>query len=206
MRHLLFKQLLLNSPQFPDWSSGSPISRQIFAKRSQNNHLSIANRRRFYSFCVSQFLLIIKSISEQLMTNLVEKKGRNRRIICESCDHLSTKILRSFGKHLATNWRAWWSIGKLETAREQMATPANTAWGFVDKWQGPRIVAWISSISKFSGELSQKTEEVWRNMRTHGDTWGMFEEDLGDFKNLAFANVAKYCRAKPKGSICFLYK
>ena len=27
-------------------------------------------------------------------------------------------VLRSFGKHLATNWRAWRSIGKLETTGE----------------------------------------------------------------------------------------
>ena len=47
IRHLFIKQLP-NSLQFTDWSPRWPISRQFFAKWSQNNHVFITNCRYFF--------------------------------------------------------------------------------------------------------------------------------------------------------------
>ena len=47
------------------------------------------------------------------------------------------------------------------------------------------------SISKASGERSANKETVWRKRRTIGETLETLGEALGNFKNLAFANVAK---------------
>ena len=44
----------------------------------------------------------------------------------------------------------------------------------------PQIVAGILNISKCSQERAANTENIWRKRR-FGETWGMFEDDLGKF-------------------------
>ena len=51
-----FHQAIPNSLQFADWSTRSPISRQMFAEQSQNNQLLVAKFHIAVYLCISSIV------------------------------------------------------------------------------------------------------------------------------------------------------